>query len=293
MMKNTFSSLYIATLAMVLFASCTSEDLFEGETNAKSAAVVVKSINCSFTQTRQGSESDDTYKRNWQMSDSVSIYNNKANSTLIPLGEGESTAFRPLNGDQICLSGMVSAFYPETLLTNGRGIFTLAGQNGTLENLDSFYLMTASTEVNGNENVSLSFSSEMSVLKINVNDILSNGESVEKIQLVGDGMCNKLNVDLMNGDIVLSPANESAISVNCADNESGDYYVVFFPTDNDVVVGFHTSCGQSYVATLSTQDFSTGKVTSLNAGQFEEGSTSSLNVNVDESTHSYTYEISI
>ena len=240
MKTNILASIFAAVL--VLSASCTKVET--PEIAAASAARQNVEVNGIIGGTKAVSAS---LKSEWSENDWIYVSNNGV-SSYFKANEGSSfSSFSVCGQLGSWTDGEAYAIFPKSVkLEGGAASFSLSGQNGSINNIDRYFLMTSASTVKNGE-VTFAFESQVSVLAIDVNEILYNEGTLTKV--VVNGACSSLEISAAAGAISVSGIEGSIEIVNPIVND-GVVYIAVRSESSELSVDLYDSIGSHFFASI-------------------------------------------
>lgn len=250
---NTIS---IAALLTVLTCSCAMTDNYTPAQVEKQAQTETLTIMAGFNGTKADNS---VFKNNWNTSESIAVVSERGESRFLSINSGDVVEFASCTKSFDASS--VTAVYPYIQNVSNGAAFSFAGQNGTLENINKFNLMTASGSVrNGLAN--LTFNNRIAVLCLsNVTLDACRAENIKSIEL--NGVAESVEVKSENGSINITPADNGKITVNNPSLFTSDIYVAFFAdnTTSSIEIAVYDAMGGEWFLTLDNGSaFQAGQV---------------------------------
>lgn len=264
---KALNTITIAALLTVLTCSCAMTDNYTPAEVEKQAQIETLTIMAGFN----GTKSDDSaLKNSWNTSESIAVVSERGESRFLSINSGNVVEFASCTKSFDASS--VNAVYPYIQNVSNGASFSFAGQNGTLENLNNFNLMTASGSVrNGLAN--LTFDNRIAVIRIsNINLDGCRAENFKSLKL--NGVAETVNVEAENGKINITPSDNNTITVNNPAILSSDVYVAFFAdnTTTSIEIAVYDAMGGEWFYTLDNGSaFQAGQVYSIENANFKGG----------------------
>lgn len=282
-MKNNIILGTLVALTMIMTTSCAAEsDILDVEPSTKTASLV----KAEFGSTRQGyvsTKSDNSYKANWNKGDEICIYSDNCNYAFQAISNDVVSSFASCYKMSDILSGTVTAVYPYFFLNEGNNGFSLNGQDGTFENLDKYFLMTANGFVAENGEVNLNFCEHITILKFNLQGLLFDDACLTSAELSGDGICNKLNINVNNDMLSVSAANNKNLKVALNnETEDGYYYIAFYNTGEDFMLHVQDDKDGDFFVNLSVNTLSNGCINEIPTEAFGGGYAIKFSADVED-----------
>lgn len=292
-MKKIASLSILAALMMAVmtFASCMSETTFDGvdeDLFQQNGKAPVTSVIADLSSQLGGTKSDaarSSFKTSWDANDFVRVYNKDNAYTFYADAEGMATTFTAANEEDVRLSGDAYAFYPASVeLANGQGAFSLAGQNGKIEQINRYFLLTAASKVETNGYLPFSFNEHVTVLSISLEDIINPEARVQKVVLSGNGVSSKLSIDAQNGQIRVSGADNSPVElVSPTLNAKSTFFVALYNEGaQDVHIDVVDNMEGHFFATVSGASLSAGQIANISSFDFDGGYVINFSADVAE-----------
>lgn len=242
---KALNTITIAAILTVLTCSCAMTDNYTPAEVEKQAQIETLTIMAGFNGTKAD---ESVFKNNWNTSESIAVVSERGESRFLSINSGNVVEFASCTKSFDANS--VNAVYPYIQNVSNGAEFSFAGQNGTLENINKFNLMTASGSVrNGLAN--LTFNNRIAVIRIsNVTLDGCRAENIKSIEL--NGVAESVEVKSENGNINISPAENGKITVNNPSLFSSDVYVAFFAdnTTSSIEIAVYDAMGGEWFFTL-------------------------------------------
>ena len=274
---KALNTITIAALLTVLTCSCAMTDNYTPAEVEKQAQIETLTIMAGFNGTKADNS---VLKNSWNTSESIAVVSERGESRFLSINSGDVVEFASCTKSFDASS--VNAVYPYIQNVSNGASFSFAGQNGSLENINKFNLMTASGSVrNGMAN--LSFSNRISVIRIsNINLDGCRAENFKSLEL--NGVAETVNIISENGNINITPADNGKITVNSPAILTSDVYVAFFAdnTTSSIEIAVYDAMGGEWFFTLDNGSaFQAGQVYNVENVTFKGGYPISFNPSVE------------
>lgn len=274
---KALNTITIAALLTVLTCSCAMNDNYTPAQVEKQSQIETLTIMAGFN----GTKSDETVLKNsWNTSESIAVVSERGESRFLSINSGDVVEFASCTKSFDASS--VNAVYPYIQNTSNGAAFSFAGQDGSIENINKFNLMTASGSVrNGLAN--LTFNNRISVIRLsNINLDGCRAENFRSLEL--NGVAETVNVKAENGNINITPADNGTITVNNPAILGNDVYVAFFAdnTTTSIEIAVYDAMGGEWFYTLDNGSaFQAGQVYNVENVSFKGGYPISFNPSVE------------
>lgn len=264
---KALNTITIAAILTVLTCSCAMTDNYTPAQVEKQAQIETLTILAGFNGTKAD---ESVFKNNWNTSESIAVVSERGESRFLSINSGNVVEFASCTKSFDASS--VNAVYPYIQNVSNGAEFSFAGQNGTLENINKFNLMTASGSVrNGLAN--LTFNNRIAVLCLsNVTLDGCRAENIKSIEL--NGVAESVEVKSENGSINITPADNGKITVNNPSLFTSDIYVAFFAdnTTSSIEIAVYDAMGGEWFLTLDNGSaFQAGQVYNVENVSFKGG----------------------
>ena len=242
--------LSIAVLLSVIATSCSMKDNYTPavvESSNNTAAVAAEKaalrINAGFTGTKAA---DSAVKSSWDVNESIAVVSSESSSRFLSINAGDRVEFAACNKSFDASS--VAAVYPYSNNVATGYNFSFEGQNGSIDYIKNFCLMTAKGSVKDGV-ANLTFEQKVAVIAIEnaVCDGIAEGASINSVSL--NGVATSANVSFSNGSINVAAAETGAISVYSSLDET--LYIAFLADgQSSIEIEINDNLGGEFFYTL-------------------------------------------
>lgn len=207
------------------------------------------------------------FKSSWTSSEKISVANAAAEATFYAASTGAFVEFVSKSSDANKFNNSVYAIYPMVSNLTAGSTISLAGQNGTLDNVNKYSIMTGKGSVS-EAKANIAFDAKVAIICLHNITVDKQSDAVLKsVELTGKGISSSVKATLTSNGIQLAPESEGAVVVSSADFKN-DVFVVFYPTaeTKEVKVLVRDSKGGEFFTTVSN-----------NGSAFQAGATYEVN----------------
>lgn len=270
-----------AALLTVIATSCSMKDNYTpavaepvNNTTVNATKTALK-INAGFTGTKA---SESAVKNSWEVNESIAVVSSESSSRYLSINAGDRVEFASC--DKSFDASSVAAVYPYSNSASTGYNFSFEGQNGSIDYIKNFCLMTAKGSVKDGV-ANLTFEQKVAVIAIEnaVCEGIAEGASIKSVSL--NGVATSANVSYSNGSINVAAAETGAISVYSSLEET--LYIAFLADgQSSIEIEINDNLGGEFFYTLENGSaFQAGQTYTVADASFQGGYAITFNPSVE------------